>query len=238
MHTRPLQIVFWLILCLVFIGPARSQVKEPVAIGTGFIVAPGYVVTAYHAIKDKRQVLAGLSPKRLHEAQIIKVDKKSDLALLKTKVEGQPLRITPWKEIPIGLEVFAIGFPQPSLQGLSRKITQGIVNGDRTESGDNGFFQLSAEIQKGNSGGPVLAPDGSVIGMVLAKLNALSVAERTKDLPQNVNYAIKSSTLLAFLQESGVPFALNSLDLNASPRAYEVYRQTADSVVVVIGRNK
>ena len=151
---------------------------------------------------------------------------------------GNALRITPWSEVPIGLEVVAVGYPQIRVQGISRKITQGIINGDRTETGDAGYFQFSAEIQKGNSGGPLLAPDGSVIGVAIRKLNALSIAEKTKDLPQNVNYGIKSSTLLNFLKESGLTVPINTLNLRAQMRAHEIYRQTSGSVLVVIARNK
>jgi len=236
MRIRLLPCLFILFVCL--LQPAAGQEKLPVTLGTGFIVAPGgYVLTTHHTIQDKQQILVGSSAKKMVIAQIIKVDAKNDLVLLKARLDGAPLPITPWSEVPLGLEAFVIGFPQPSLQGVSRKITQGIINGDRTESGDAGYFQFSAEIQKGNSGGPVLAPDGSVIGMVRAKLNALSIAQRTQDLPQNVNYAIKSAMLLQFLDGSPAAFRRNSLNLQVAPRAHQIYRQASDSVVLVIGRN-
>lgn len=230
----------WLACC----GIASAQEKlNQASFGTGFIVSKdGHVVTAYHNIKDKEQVLIGpvgpAGSNRYAIAQVVRTDDKKDLALLQTKLTGNALRISPWSEVPIGLEVYAIGYPQPRIQGISRKITQGIINGDRTETGNDGYFQFSAETQKGNSGGPLLAPDGSVIGVVCAKLNALTVAEKTKDLPQNVNYAIKSSTLLTFLAESGLNVPVNSLNLRTHLRAYEIYRQTTGSVVVVIARNK
>jgi S1-C subfamily serine protease len=59
--------------------------------------------------------------------------------------------------------------PGPKVQGLSKKITQGIVNGYRSErqnAQDVGYLQISAEESKGNSGGPVFAADGSMIGLV------------------------------------------------------------------------
>lgn len=244
MHSFLIKFIAIFFACLTGIGIAGAQEKlNQASFGTGFIVSKdGHVATAYHNIKDKEQVLVGpIGPagsNRYVIAQVVRTDAKKDLALLKTKLTGNALRISPWNQVPIGLEVYAIGYPQPRIQGISRKITQGIINGDRTETGDDGYFQFSAETQKGNSGGPLLAPDGSVIGVVRAKLNALSVAEKTKDLPQNVNYAIKSSTLLTFLQESGLNVPVNSLKLHAHLRAYEVYRQTTGSVVVVIARNK
>jgi len=214
---------------------ARGPSKV-VSFGTGFVVAEGgYIVTANHLLQGKGRILVGpVSGKRWAVATVVKVNEKDDLALLKAKVSGKPLFIAPWSDVPVGLEAFAIGYPLPKMQGLTKKITQGIVNGDRTKEGDAGLFQFSAEIHKGNSGGPVLAPDGSVIGVVRAKLNALKVAERTSDLPQNVNYAIKSSTLLNFLQESGVLVSSRRLNLASTARPYEIFLQTSDSVVAVL----
>ena len=239
-YFRPL--IFFLLAWFACSGLASAQqekIYQPL-FGTGFIVSnDGHIVTAYHNIQNKKQVLILLSePNHYETAEVVRVDAKKDLALLKTKLTGKALRISPWNEVPIGLEVYAIGYPQPDFQGMSRKITQGIINGDYKERGNSGFFQFSAAPQQGNSGGPLLAPDGSVIGVVIQKLNALSVAEKTKDLSQNVNYAIKSSTLLAFLKESGLPVSVNTLNLQTHLRAYEVYRQTAGSIVIVAAGNK
>ncbi|MDD5367285.1 MAG: serine protease, partial [Gallionellaceae bacterium] len=151
---------------------------------------------------------------------------------------GRGLAVAEWSDVPIGLEVYAIGYPRPKLMGLSKKITQGIVNGDRHESGDEGFFQFSAEIQKGNSGGPVVAPDGSVIGVVQRKLDALKLAERSRDLPQNVNYALKSSVLLRFLRDGGVDIKARRVDLTVNARPFEVFRRVEDSVVAVMAIDK
>jgi hypothetical protein len=61
---------------------------------------------------------------------------------------------------------------------------------------DPRVFQISAAIQPGNSGGPLVTDDGTVIGIVVAKLNALSVLKQTGSLPESVNYAVKSNYLL------------------------------------------
>ena len=232
-----------LLLWLACFGNAFAQDNpNKAAFGTGFLITPkGHIVTAYHTIKDMDQVLVGPidhTGNRFRVAKVLRVDVKKDLALLQAKINGKALHITPWQQVPIGLEVYAIGYPQIRFQGISRKITQGIINGDRSASGDTGYFQFSAEIQKGNSGGPLIAPDGSVIGVARSKLNALSIAEKTKDLPQNVNYGIKSSTLLDFLRESGVPALTNSLNLHTRMRPYEIYRYTSDAVFVIIARKK
>jgi S1-C subfamily serine protease len=73
--------------------------------------------------------------------------------------------------------------------------------------GDPSLFQISAPVQPGNSGGPVLDSKGLLIGIVVGKLNALAVAGVTDDIPQNVNFAIKSSVLENLLQSRSIAYS-------------------------------
>ena len=66
------------------------------------------------------------------------------------------------------------------------------------------MIQISAPVQLGNSGGPVIDRYGNILGIVTKKLDALFVASKTKDIPQNVNFAIKSSLIANFLTSNGV----------------------------------
>jgi S1-C subfamily serine protease len=65
-------------------------------------------------------------------------------------------------------------------------------------------FQLSAPLQSGNSGGPVVDAHGNVVGVAVAKLNALVIAKESGDLPQNVNFAVKASHAASFLDAHGI----------------------------------
>ena len=67
-------------------------------------------------------------------------------------------------------------------------------------------MQISAPVQPGNSGGPLLDSAGNVIGVVSGKLNAVKVAGATGDIPQNINFAIGGNTLRAFLDAKGVNY--------------------------------
>ena len=94
---------------------------------------------------------------------------------------------------------------------------------------DRRVIQITAPVQPGNSGGPVLDGSGNVIGVVVARLNALKLAERTGRLPQNVNFAISGKAARAFLQAHKVPFerarsdgVLSSVDIAARARGFTV----------------
>jgi serine protease Do len=70
---------------------------------------------------------------------------------------------------------------------------------------NSGQMQISAPVQPGNSGGPVLDATGNVVGVVVSKLNTLGVASVTGDIAQNVNFAIKASVAKNFLDANNVP---------------------------------
>lgn len=218
---------------------AQAQDRPRSSVGTGFVVTSlGHVVTAHHVIRDRGQVLVGpVQGKRWAVAKVLHVDPARDLALLEARVAREPLTVADWGQVPVGLEAIVIGYPQPRLTGLEKKITQGIVNGEIASRSAPPSFQLSAEIHQGNSGGPVLAPDGSVIGVVQRKMNALAVAEKTRDLPQNVNYALRSDELKRFLDDAGVPVPVRAPDLSVDPRPFRLYRRVESSIVAVIGRD-
>ena len=164
--------------------------------------------------------------------QVVKVDKQHNLAFITVKHDDPALSRARWSDVPSGLEVFVLGFPQPLLQGRSKKITQGLINGNRSESFDSGYFQFSAEIQQGNSSGPIFSPDG----LVQKKLNALSVVEKTNDLPVNVSYGLKSSEIVNFLLGTPAQANVGSLSLRAYMRPYQVFAQHQGAIFAVVGR--
>jgi serine protease Do len=94
----------------------------------------------------------------------------------------------------------------PKMTG--RIMTQDFANGLRD---DTRFLQISAPVQPGNSGGPLLDYSGNVVGVVVGKLNAITVGNVTNDLPQNVNFAIKANVVTNFLDVNSVAYTSGSL---------------------------
>ena len=222
-------------------APAASTPDaNRIQFGTGFVIDQGYILTAWHVIQDRGQWQVGPNAAgRWVNATLVKVDRANDLALLKAPLEAPALALAPSNEVPIGLEISVIGFPQPRYQGMTRKITQGYVNGVQRASQqelDTGLLQISAEVSMGNSGGPVFAPDGAVVGMVQRKLDVQRIAQQTNDWMVNVSYAQRSSTLIRFLQDSPARATVRPLQLATVLRPYQLFEKVGPSVVSVSAR--
>jgi S1-C subfamily serine protease len=67
---------------------------------------------------------------------------------------------------------------------------------------DTRYLQISAAVQPGNSGGPLLDTSGLIVGMVAMKLDALKIVRATGNLPENINFAIKTGMIRDFLDNT------------------------------------
>mgnify|MGYP001268687116 CR=1 FL=1 len=182
--------------------PPKARVKST---GSGIIVSSaGTVLTNAHVVEACREVrVAGADGVR-HTARVGGADGTNDLALLWApglKAAGLAFRVAPVRP---GQPIVTLGYP---LTGL---LAPQVVNGTGSVSSlaglnnDARMLQISAPVQAGNSGGPVVDLSGAVIGVVVSKLDAARVYELTGDIPQNVNFAIKGSIARTFLEANGV----------------------------------
>ena len=126
-----------------------------------------------------------------------------------------------------GDSVIAIGFPFHGLLTSDFTVTTGIISSLAGIFNDTRFLQISAPIQPGNSGGPLLDTGGTIVGVVAEKLNALKVARATGEIPENINFAIKTGALRDFLDNSVVPYRTSepagdkkTADIASAARAY------------------
>ena len=188
--------------------PARGQAAGD--LGSGFFVtASGLAVTNAHVVTGCRRIRveAGGQAGTVH---LLATDRANDLALLATGLHPgavAPLRLTSQQ----GDAVAVYGFPLAGLLAPGGNITFGNITALAGPADDSSLLQISAPVQPGNSGGPVLDDNGNVVGIVVAKLNALQVAAATADIPQNVNFAIKAAVLADFLSAHGVAFTAGTL---------------------------
>jgi serine protease Do len=106
------------------------------------------------------------------------------------------------------------------LQGSRPKFTDGKVSSVAGLHDNPDEMQISVAVQPGNSGGPLADNNGDVVGVVVAKLNDLRTMAIAGAIPQNVNYAVKSITLVRFLKENR-DVATNVRFGKSAPRAQE-----------------
>ena len=174
--------------------------------GTGFLIgSDGYILTCAHVLGDKKEATITLDGARAH-ADVIKADEKADLALLKLrdKLPDSATTLT-FRErghaYSMGEDVFTIGYPLSRLLGNSARMTKGLLSATTGLRDDPNQIQVSAEIQPGNSGGPLLDHEGHILGVVQQTMNPWRVAQATGGaLPQNINFAIKNDPIFDFLK--------------------------------------
>jgi S1-C subfamily serine protease len=150
-------------------------------------------------------VVARNAAGRRVDARVLATDSGRDLALLDLPGGfAPPLVFRDGPDISRGDTVVTYGFPLTGLLSSGPTLTTGSISALTGLRDTPLHFTISAPVQPGNSGGPLLDGQGHVIGVVVAKLNAARVARITGgDIPQNVNFAIKGDAALAFLREHG-----------------------------------
>ncbi|WP_372621647.1 trypsin-like peptidase domain-containing protein [Falsiroseomonas sp.] len=189
-------------------APAVAQARpnpnaRRVSSGTGFVVAPDRVLTNQHVVAGCDRIIARTPDGRwLAAVPPARVDAALDLAVL--SIPGNPGPVLPFRTAPAvrrGESVVAYGFPLAGLLSADPKLTRGEINALGGIRNDQANFQISAEVQPGNSGGPLLDMQGNVVGVVVAKLDSSRVQN-----VDNVNFAVKGEAAQAFLGRAGVAF--------------------------------
>jgi putative serine protease PepD len=178
------------------------------ALGSGFVIdKTGYIVTNYHVIRGAESVEVGFSNNDNMKAKIVGGDPSTDTALLKVNANARalrPLGLGDSDAIQVGDDVLAIGNPF----GLARSATRGIVSAvQRPLQAPNGMtidhvIQTDAQINHGNSGGPLLNAEGAVIGVN----SAIETGDTGSQGNVGIGFAIPINTVrdvLAQLKEKG-----------------------------------
>lgn len=192
--------------------PGSGQAKAPPgkggeeggSTGSGFFVSTsGHLVTNFHVIDGCKSVEITRAGAVAEPVQVLARDSINDLALLKA-VNGPASVPALALRARSGDSVFVYGFPLAGLLASSGNFTVGNVTATSGLNDDSRMLQISAPVQPGNSGGPLMDQYGNIVGVVVAKLNALRLASVTNDLAQNVNFAIKASVAQTFLDGNTV----------------------------------
>ncbi len=162
------------------------------------------------------------------------LDAANDLALLKAVGAFKPLPIAASRTVKLGGTVATVGFPDIGLQGFAPKLTNGKIASLAGAADDPRYFQISLPVQPGNSGGALVDARGNVVGIVSAKLDTKIALDSTGALPENVNYAVKSSLLLSFLESVPEVSAKLKDPLTAERKFEDVVKSAQDAAVLVL----
>lgn len=200
--------------------PASTPTEPPkttFSTGSGFFVSKaGHVVTNAHVVKDCATVTARPDGATALPAQILARDIINDLAVL--KVAGPVEKTLSLRSsVRLGEGIAAFGFPHTDILATTGNFTLGNVTALAGLRDDSRHLQISAPVQAGNSGGPLLDTSGNVVGVVTSKLNAIKVAGEQGDLPQNVNFAVKASLATSFLDANQITYETGTLGDKLDP---------------------
>src|SRR5262249_53171073 len=177
---------------------AKPREPETRISGTGFFVAPNRVVTNNHVVNGCTKDIQVRYPNgEAYTATISGQDATNDLVLLHTNM-GNLSTATFYPRPRVGDQVASYGFPFSGLLSSDGNCTLGHVTSLSGPRDDTRFLQMSTPTQPGNSGGALLDMSGSVVGVVVSRLNLAESA------PQNVNFAIQPSMVINFLEVKDV----------------------------------
>lgn len=213
-------------------APAEPEGAEPddgagPASGSGFVVsARGDVLTNAHVAAGCRDLTVAGQPARLTAS-----DEGFDLALLAAPgLAGRTVARFAPRAARLNSDITVTGYPLNGILG-GLNVTRGAVTGLRGLQGDPVQMQISAPVQPGNSGGPVVNAAGAVVGVVVAKLDAGLLSELTGDIAQNVNFAIRAEIGRLFLTENGVDPLLSDTEAPLPPE--DLASASADFTVLI-----
>ena len=147
--------------------------------GSGFLVsADGKILTNYHVIAHSKQGTVRLDNDDAYDRiDVLDIDKRKDIALIKIKAVDLPaVTLGRSSTVEVGQKVYSLTTPLGMLQNT---LSEGIISGIRPGDGYR-YFQISAPISHGSSGGPIFNTKGEVIG----------VAVMTISEGQNLNFAV------------------------------------------------
>jgi S1-C subfamily serine protease len=209
-----------------------SAVPSPTKAGSGFLVNnQGYIVTNQHVVNGC-SALEVRTPVMQREATLVASDETNDIAVLKSNIQQSTwLSFRKGSGIRPGDQVVLLGFPFSRLLTSAPSVTIGAVSALAGLHDDARFLQISAPVQPGNSGGPLLDSSGNVVGLAVATMNALAALKTTGFIPQNVNFAVKATLALDFLEARGISYDTRTSSVELS--AAEIAEKAAQAVVLV-----
>ena len=209
-------------------GPkiADRNPKDASSTGSGFYISASHMVTAAHVAKDcKAMSLADGSLADGSPVTTRRLDNDLDLAVLEPDLKSTTwLNLSPDAEPHLGETVYALGYPYLGLLNQGLSVTCGNVSALGGIDPSEVRIMVSAPVQPGNSGGPLITANGDVagvvagvgVGVVVSRIDDMNIFDQTGTLPQNMNFAVPPKALVEFPGKAGVkpvPSPLGQIDI-------------------------
>lgn len=202
--------------------------------GSGYLVtAAGHIGTNAHVVSD-----CGFLEVPGHgTASLVQADLVNDLAIIQldSKHAEHFAQFRSKQPIVRGEEVFVLGYPFAQILDNNLNFTYGIVSSLAGVKGDIRHFMVSAPVQPGNSGGPVLDRTGALIGTVVSRLDKFKTLQVAGDLPENINFAIRGRLMSTFMESLGLSPSYNTITRLKSPTVID--EEAARYTVQILCKN-
>ena len=188
--------------------------------GTGFLVTPqGHVLTCAHVVGNQTNATVWINGVRLL-CHVVAADTNLDLAVILVNGNHEmfhPLRFATNTNYQMGQDVYTMGFPLAEILGTAPRLNKGLISSTVGMEDNPAQLQVSAQVQPGNSGGPLLNERGEVLGVTVATLNPMRVLVQSGgNLPQNINFAIKTGPVLEFLKRANISLPADTGEASAA----------------------
>ena len=176
----------------------------PVMTGSGVVLEGGrQIITNRHVIEGMHTIAVRNGTGHVRNAHVVRTSTEDDLALLEIDTPFPDAAVMPLAEIaepPTGREAVVMGFPMISVFGDEQPaLTEGIVAKTTGLANDPNTFQMTAKINKGNSGGPIFDKRGHLIGVAVGKVDAADIYQKNGIRIEDINIGIKGGRILRFL---------------------------------------
>lgn len=190
---------------------AEKNSEPQKSTGTVFAVSlSGHGVTNNHVVSGCNELKLN---NRSGAVKVLTTDPTNDLALVQLPGEfkdAAPISTTP-SSLRQGDEVVVFGYPLNSVVSAEGNLTLGIISALTGLENNTNQFQMTAQVQPGSSGSPVMNRKGEIIGVVSMKLSDSKMVKATGSVAQNVNFATNGQTLKSFLEAHKVSYKTSTL---------------------------
>ncbi|MDR2578345.1 MAG: serine protease [Chitinispirillales bacterium] len=232
------KIFLFLPFLVFFFGLSYAEQELSVGTGTGFFINKnGVIVTCAHVIDGADKVTVRIDGIE-HPALVLAKNATTDLALLKIDYRNRfHFGVTNFSNtVNLGDRVYVMGFPMSEILSSDIRLTDGIVSARSGIEGNPIYFQISAPVQPGNSGGPILSRRFNVIGVAAHQLGDMAALNSSGQLPQNVNFGVKSDYIRALLGNIA-PGRGNVKNIDNATRAtVQIISYSQEATITIVNR--